>query len=162
MRSSRGNDIRAIRWSEKGEEMAQAKEGDTVKVHYTVKLGDGTIIGSTTNYEPLQFTIGEGRVLPSFEQAVVGMNPSELKTILVPAESAFGPHLEEMVVVIDRSELPTDFNPRVGEQVQIHQMDNQIATVLVTNVSDSSITIDANHPLAGKDLTFDIQFLEVL
>jgi FKBP-type peptidyl-prolyl cis-trans isomerase 2 len=142
--------------------MAQAKEGDTVKVYYTIKLGDGTIIGSAINCEPLQFTIGEGQVLPSFEQAVVGMNPSELKTILVPAESAFGPHLDEMVIAIERTRLPEDFNPKIGEKVQFCQTDNQIATVLVTDVSESTITIDANHPLAGKNLTFDIQFLEVV
>jgi FKBP-type peptidyl-prolyl cis-trans isomerase 2 len=136
--------------------MAQAKEGDTVK------LGDGTIIGSTTDHEPLQFTIGEGQILPGFEQAVVGMNPGELKTIEVIADKAFGPHLDEMVVVIDRSRLPADFEPKAGEQVQFRQGDGQIATVLVAGVSESSITIDANHPLASKDLTFDIQFLKVI
>jgi len=140
--------------------MTQAKEGDMVKVHYTVKLGDGTVIGSTTNHEPLQFTIGEGQILPGFEQAVVGMNPGESKTIEVPADQAFGPHLDELVVVIDRVQLPEDFNPKIGEQVQFRQEDGQIATVLVTDVSESSITIDANHPLADKDLTFDIQFIE--
>ncbi len=142
--------------------MAEAKKGDTVKVHYTVKLADGMIIGSTTDYEPLQFTIGEGRILPGFEQAVIGMNPGESKTIEVPASQAFGPHLDEMVITIDRNRLPGDFEPKVGEQVQFRQMDGQIATVRVTEVSESSITIDANHPLAGKDLTFDIQFLEVV
>jgi len=142
--------------------MGQAKEGDTVKVYYTVKLGDGTVIGSTTDHEPLQFTIGEGQILPGFEQALVGMNPSESKTIDVPADQAFGPHLDEMVVVVDRSKLPEDFNPKVGEQVQFRQGDGQIATVLVTDVSELSITIDANHPLAGKDLTFDIQFIEAV
>lgn len=142
--------------------MVQAKEGDTVRVHYTVKLGDGTVIGSTMDHEPLQFTIGDGQILPSFEQAVVGMNPGESKTIEIPAEQAFGPHLEEMVIVIDRTKLPPDFNPRVGERVQFRQWDGQIASVLVTEVSEGSITIDANHPLAGKDLTFDIQFLGIV
>jgi peptidylprolyl isomerase len=142
--------------------MEQAKQGDTVKVHYSVRLGDGTIIGSTTDHEPLQFTIGEGQILPGFEQAVVVMNPGELKTIEVIADQAFGPHLDEMVVVIDRSRLPADFEPKAGEQVQFRQGDGQIATVLVTDVSESSITLDANHPLAGKDLTFDIRFIEVV
>jgi peptidylprolyl isomerase len=103
------------------------------------------ILSSTTDHEPLQFTIGAGQVLPGFEQALVGMNPGELKTILIPAEGAFGPH-----------------NPKVGEQVQFRQPDGQIMTVLVTDVSELSVTIDANHPLAGKDLTFDIQFLEIV
>lgn len=142
--------------------MVQAKEGDTVRVHYTVKLGDGTIVGTTIDHEPLQFTIGDGQILPSFEQAVIGMNPGESKTIEIPAEQAFGPHLEEMVIVIDRAKLPPDFNPSVGERVQFRQWDGQIASVLVTEVSEGSITIDANHPLAGKDLTFDIQFLGIV
>lgn len=142
--------------------MTQAKEGDTVKVHYTVKLGDGTVIGSTIDHQPLQFTIGDGQILPGFEQAVIGMNPGESKTIEVPADQAFGPHLDEMVVVIDRTQLPSDFNPKIGDQVQFRQMDGQILTVLVTDVSALNITIDANHPLAGKDLTFDIQFIEAV
>jgi len=142
--------------------MVQEKEGDTVKVHYTVKLGDGTIIGSTIDQEPLQFTIGDGQILPSLEQAIIGMNPGETKTIDIPAEQAFGPHFEEMVIVIDRAKLPPDFNPRVGERVQFRQWDGQIASVLVTEVSDLNITIDANHPLAGKDLIFDIRFLGVV
>jgi len=142
--------------------MAQAKEGDTVRVHYTVKLGDGTVVGSTTNHDPLQFTIGEGQILPSFEQAVVGMNPGESKTIEVPADRAFGPHLDEMVVRLDRSQLPANFDPHVGEEVHFRQWDGQIVTAIVIETTDLSITIDANHPLAGKDLTFDIQFVEVI
>ncbi len=142
--------------------MAQPKQGDTVKVHYTVRLGDGVILGSTTDHEPLQFTIGEGRVLPGFEQAVVGMNPGELKTIEVLSDNAFGPHLDELVVDVARSRLSAEFEPKAGEQVQLQEKDGQAATVLITDVSESSITIDANHPLAGKDLTFDIQFIEVV
>lgn len=142
--------------------MAQAKEGDTVKVHYTVKLGDGTIIGSTIDQQPLQFTIGDGQILPGFEQAVIGMNPGESKTIEVPADQAFGPHLDEMVVVLDRAQLPSDFDPKIGDQVQFRQVDGQIITVLVTDVSALSVTLDANHPLAGRDLTFDIQFIEAV
>lgn len=142
--------------------MTEAKQGDTVKVHYTVRLGENMILGSTTDHEPLQFTIGAGQVLPGFEQALVGMNPGESKTILIPAEGAFGLHLDEMVVAVDRTQLPEDFNPKVGEQVQFRQPDGQIMTVLVTDVSELSITMDANHPLAGKDLIFDVQFLEVV
>jgi peptidylprolyl isomerase len=90
------------------------------------------------------------------------MNPGELKTIEVLSDNAFGPHLDELVVEVARSRLPGDFEPKAGEQVQFQQTDGQIATVLITDVSESSITIDANHPLAGKDLTFDIQFIEVV
>ena len=103
-----------------------------------------------------------GKSFQALNKLVVGMNPGELKTIVIPADHAFGPHLDEMVVAVDRTQLPEDFNPKVGEQVQFRQPDGQIVTVLVTDVSESSVTIDANHPLAGKDLTFDIQFLEIV
>jgi peptidylprolyl isomerase len=142
--------------------MAEAKQGDTVKVHYTVRLEDGTILGSTTNHEPLQFTIGEGEILPGFEEAIVGMNPGESKTVQVPADGAFGPHQEEMIVVVGRNRLPADLKPKAGESLLFRQEDGKTITVMVTDVSESSVTIDANHPLAGKDLTFDIQFVEIL
>ncbi|MGB9629695.1 MAG: FKBP-type peptidyl-prolyl cis-trans isomerase, partial [Thermodesulfobacteriota bacterium] len=91
-----------------------------------------------------------------------GMNPGESKTIEIPSDQAFGPHLDEMVVKLDRTQLPPNFDPQVGEQVHFRQWDGQIVTALVIDTSDLSITIDANHPLAGKDLTFDIQFVEVV
>ena len=142
--------------------MAQAKEGDTVKVHYTVKLGDGTVIGSTSDQEPLKFKIGEGQIIAGFEQALVGMNPGESKTIEILAADAFGPRQEEMVVQIDRQQLPAEVKPQIGEQLQFDREGGGTVTVTVTKVSEESITIDANHPLAGKDLTFDIRFLEVI
>ena len=142
--------------------MAEAKQGDTVKVHYTVRLEDGTILGSTTNHEPLQFTIGEGEILPGFEEAIVGMNPGESKTVQVPADGAFGPHQEEMIVVAGRNRLPADLKPKAGESLLFRQEDGKTITVMVTDVSESSVTIDANHPLAGKELTFNIQFIEIL
>ncbi len=138
----------------------EAKQGDMVRVHYTVRLDDGTIIGSTINREPLQFTIGEGKVIPSFEQAIIGMNPGESKKVFVSAEQAFGPHLDEMVIVIDRDRLPEDFRPKVGEQIQFNTQSGEIVSVLVIETSEESITIDANHPLAGKNLTFDINFVD--
>jgi peptidylprolyl isomerase len=142
--------------------MAEAKQGDTVKVHYTVRLEDGTILGSTPNHKPLQFAIGGGEILPGFEQAIVGMNPGESKTVQVPADEAFGPHQEEMIVVVGRNRLPADLKPKAGESLLFRQEDGKTITVMVTDVSESSVTIDANHPLAGKDLTFDIQFIEIL
>jgi peptidylprolyl isomerase len=142
--------------------MAQAKLGDTVKVHYTIKLGDGTIIGSTANQEPLQFTIGDGQIIPGFDQAVIGMNPGESRTVQIPADQAFGPHLEEMVVMVERKNFPADWNPRVGEQVQFKQEDGAIISLMVTDTSEADVTLDGNHPLAGKDLTFAIQFLGII
>jgi peptidylprolyl isomerase len=142
--------------------MAQAKEDDTVKVHYTVRLDSDTVVGSTKNEEPLQFTLGKGQVLPGFEQAVVGMNSGESKTVLVTADQAFGPYLDEMVVVVDRGRLPEGLNPKEGDRIQLQSRSGETMTVSVMGVSESTITIDGNHPLAGKDLIFDIEFLEVV
>ena len=142
--------------------MAQVKHGDTVRVHYTLTLEDGKIVDSSTNREPLQFTIGEGQVIPGFEQAVIGMNTGESKTANVPADKAFGPRHEELVLKLDRTQLSEDFKPKVGQQAQIRQADGQTTAVTVTDVSESSVTLDANHPLAGKDLTFDIQLQEIV
>ena len=142
--------------------MTQAKEDDTVRVHYTVKLDKDTIVGSTKDQEPLQFTLGKGQVLPGFEQAVVGMNSGESKTVLVTADQAFGPYLDEMVVVVDRGRLPEGLNPKEGDRIQLQSRSGETVTVAVMGVSESTITIDGNHPLAGKDLIFDIEFIEVV
>jgi peptidylprolyl isomerase len=142
--------------------MTQAKEDDTVRVHYTVKLDDDTILGSTKNEEPLQFTLGKGQVLAGFEQAIVGMNSGESKTVLVTADQAFGPHLDEMVLVLDRGRLPEGLNPKEGDRIQLQAPSGETMTVAVTDVSSSTITIDCNHPLAGKDLIFDIEFIDVV
>jgi peptidylprolyl isomerase len=142
--------------------MAQAKEDDTVRVHYTVKLDKDTIVGSTKDQEPLQFTLGKGQVLPGFEQAVVGMDSGESKTVLVTADQAFGPYLDEMVVVVDRGRLPEGLNPKEGDRIQLQSRSGDTVTVAVMGVSESTVTIDGNHPLAGKDLIFDIEFIEVV
>lgn len=142
--------------------MGQAEHGATVKVHYTGKLDDGTVFASSTEHEPLEFTIGESQVIPDFEQAVIGLNPGESKAIKIPADKAYGPYEEEMVVAVDRDRLPPNFQPEVGQQLQVSQADGRTITVMVTDVSESSVMLDANHPLAGKDLNFDIQLVEIL
>jgi peptidylprolyl isomerase len=139
----------------------QAKHGDTVKVHYTGKLDDGTVFDSSVSQAPLEFTIGSGNIIPGFENAIVGMAPGESKTELIPAEQAYGPYVEEMVVVIDRQQMPPEIEPQVGQQLQIQRSPEQIIPVVVTDVSGSKVTLDANHPLAGEDLTFDIQLVEI-
>jgi peptidylprolyl isomerase len=141
--------------------MAQAKYGDTVKVHYTGKLDDGTIFDSSIHRDPLQFTIGDGHIIPGFEQAVVGMHPGESRTTVIPADEAYGPYHEEMVLIIDRNLLPADMKPTIGMQLQMSQANGQRVVVMITDVSESSVTLDANHPLAGEDLTFDIQLIEI-
>jgi peptidylprolyl isomerase len=141
--------------------MAQAKSGDTVKVHYTGKLEDGTVFDTTTGRSPLEFTIGEGRLIPDFERAVIGMAPGESKSLQVASENAYGPHREEMVMTIARQDIPEGLNPQVNQTLQVQQSDNQPFVVTVTEVSEEGITLDANHPLAGKDLIFDIQLAEI-
>jgi peptidylprolyl isomerase len=141
--------------------MVKAKNGDTVTVHYTGRLEDGTVFDSSANRDPLEFTLGEGLLIPGFEQAVLGMSPGESKTAEVSADQAYGPHREEMVVEIDRQEFPPHFQPEVGQQLQIPQSEGQVARLIVTAVSEQKVTLDANHPLSGRDLTFDIQLVEI-
>jgi len=142
--------------------VAQAENGDIVKVHYTGKLENGMIFDTSAKRGPLRFTIGDGQLIPGFEQAVVGMKLGESKSVKVPADKAYGPHCEEMVLVVDQNQLPKHLKLEVGQQLQIPQKDGNKTLVTVTNVSESSVTLDANHPLAGKDLTFDIQLVEIL
>ncbi|MHC4171492.1 MAG: FKBP-type peptidyl-prolyl cis-trans isomerase [Planctomycetota bacterium] len=141
---------------------AQAKYGDTVRVHYMGRLQDGTVFASTINGAPLQLTIGKSQVIPGFEHAVVGMGVGESKTTEITADSAYGPYRKEMTQTIERDQFPKHLKPEVGQQLQDHQADGRIIKVMVTNVSESSVTLDANHPLVGKDLTFDIQLVEVI
>lgn len=136
--------------------MAETKYGDVVRVHYTGRLDDGTVFDSSVGRDPLQFTIGNGEIIPGFEQAVIGMKPGEEKTIKILSDEAYGPHNEEMVMEIDRDQFPADLNLRVGLQLQMHQENGRSFPVMVVNISETYVTLDANHPLAGKDLTFDI------
>jgi peptidylprolyl isomerase len=143
--------------------MRQAKQGDTVRVHYRGKLKDGSEFDASFDREPLQFTIGGGQVIPGFEEAVVGMNPGDSKTTELPAEKAFGRYLEDMVVVVAKSQFADwDLEPTVGEQMPIPQPDGSSVDVTVTQVTESEVTVDANHPLAGEDLTFDIELIDIV
>jgi peptidylprolyl isomerase len=141
--------------------MTQAKNGDTVKVHYTGKLDDGTEFDSSVQGDPLEFTLGEGELIPGFEQAVVGMSPGESKTIRIAADQAYGPHQEEMVLVVERDQFPPHITPQLGQQLELRHPDGQAVSVTVTDISTSDITLDANHPLAGQDLIFDIELVDI-
>jgi peptidylprolyl isomerase len=141
--------------------MAEAKNGDTVKVHYTGKLEDGTVFDSSAGREPIEFTLGERQVITGFEEAVVGMTPGESKTATVTPEEAYGPRYDEMVVVIGRQELPEHLDPKVGQRLQIRQPEGRMISVTVTDVSEANVTLDGNHPLAGRDLTFEIELVEI-
>jgi len=142
--------------------MGHATHGDTVKVHYRGKLHDGSVFDETSDREPLQFTIGEGQVIPGFEEAVVGMNPGDSKTTELPAEKAFGPYLEERVVEVPKDRLARwEPEPTVGERVPIPQPEGPPIAVTVTEVTESNVTVDFNHPLAGEELTIDIELVEI-
>ena len=142
--------------------MAGAKRGDTVRVHFTGRLEDGTVFDTSAERGPYEFTIGESRIVPGFAQAVIGMKPGESKTVEIPAKKAYGLHRKEMIAVIERSKLVAHLNPEIGQRLRIDQADGQKIPATVTKVSASSVTLDANHPLAGKNLTFDIELLEIV
>ncbi|MDV4343324.1 peptidylprolyl isomerase [Methanoculleus sp. YWC-01] len=142
--------------------MVQAKEGDTVKVHYTGKLEDGTVFDSSEERAPLEFTIGSGQIIPGFELAVIGMEPGEAKTATIPPEEAYGPHREDMTLTVEREQFPEDISPEPGQQLQVQQPDGRAAIVTVSDVSASTVTLDANHPLAGQPLTFEIRLVDIV
>ncbi len=141
--------------------MMRAKDGDTVRVQYTGRLDDGSVFDSSVELEAVQFTIGKGQVLHGVEQAVIGMCPRESKTVLVPAAEAYGPHRDEMTTEVRRSQFPDSVKLKVGQRLKIKQKNGQSIAVSVLELSDSTVTLDANHPLAGKDLTFDLQLVEI-
>jgi len=172
--------------------MAQAKNGDKVRVHYTGTLEDGSIFDSSEEREeacgddcgdscddhdndcgdhdcgcgcasgPLEFVIGQGQLIPKFEDAVVGLEPGQSVKVKIAADDAYGQRADEMIAVIDRSEIPEGVDPQVGDRMEVVIQDGNTMPVLVTAVSDSTITLDANHPLAGCDLTFDIRLVEIV
>lgn len=142
--------------------MGQAKSGDTVKVHYTGKLGDGTVFDTSLEGDPLEFTIGERHVIPGFEEAIVGMAKGDTKTVQIAPDEAYGPHRGELVVVVERDALPADVEPEIGDRLEFQQPDGQRIALTVTGLSESDVTLDANHPLAGEQLTFDVELVEIL
>ncbi|MEJ2538998.1 MAG: peptidylprolyl isomerase [Gemmatimonadota bacterium] len=141
--------------------MAQAKTGDTVHIHYTGRLSDGTVFDTSQDREPLSFTLGEGQVIPGFEAAVTGMEAGESKITEIPSIEAYGPRRPELELSMPRSQFPDGMDPEVGQQLQMKTQDGQAFPVTVTGSSDETVELDANHPLAGKDLTFDIQLVKV-
>ena len=141
--------------------MSKVKNGDTVKVHYTGKLDDGTVFDTSEKREPLEFEIGKGRIIPGFENAVVGMSIGDKKTVKIPCDQAYGEYHEEFKQDFPRDQLPADLKPELGQQFQVEQKDGGKILVSIVAVTDKTITLDANNPLAGKDLTFDIELVEI-
>ena len=141
--------------------MAEAMEGNTVRVHYTGTLDDGTVFDSSVGGEPLEFTIGQGQMIPGFERGVVGMEEGETRTLVIAADQAYGVHRPDGVFEIDRSEIPTTIPLEVGMQLQATGPGGRPVTMTVAALSDDKVTMDANHPLAGKDLTFEIELVGI-
>ncbi len=142
--------------------MAQAKSGDTVQVHYTGTLNDGTVFDSSAGRTPLEFTVGSGQVIKGFDDGVSGMNPGDKKTINIPVEDAYGPANEEMIFTLNRTDIPDDIPLEEGMTLNMHEDGSpRPIPVIVRQLSDTSVTLDANHPLAGQALTFDIELVDV-
>jgi FKBP-type peptidyl-prolyl cis-trans isomerase 2 len=141
--------------------MAQVKAGDTVKVHYHGKLTDGTTFDSSEGREPLQFVVGQGQVIKGFDNALIGMEIGEKKSVNIPVEEAYGPANPENMMEFPKSEFPEGAEPQVG--MQMHLSDNQgnVFPVVIAEVKENSVVLDANHVLAGKDLIFDIELVEI-
>lgn len=173
--------------------MAQAKNGDKVRVHYTGTLEDGSIFDTSEDTEagrgdaggdgcgdhdndcadhecgcgsnaggPMEFVIGQGNLIPKFEAAVIGLEPGQSVRVNIAADEAYGQRAEEMVAVIERSEIPAEMKPQVGDHLEVIMQDGTPMPVMVTEVTETTITLDANHPLAGMDLTFDIRLVEIV
>ncbi len=142
--------------------MATAKNGDTVRVHYTGKLLDGTIFDSSEGSDPLEFILGQQQVIAGFDRAVLGMIIGAKTTVTIPVADAYGPRKPGLVLDVDRSEFPPDIEPRIGLNLRMEQSDGSTVNVAITNVADNMVTLDANHPLAGEDLVFDIELVEII
>jgi len=136
--------------------MSQAKCGDRVKVHYTGRLENGEVFADSTESKPLEFTIGKGEVIQGFEKAIIAMEVGETKTIKLPPEEAYGPRQEDLVVDVKKNSLPEDITPIIGQQLQIPQRNGKPVEVTVSDISGDTVTLDANHPLAGVTVTFTI------
>jgi peptidylprolyl isomerase len=141
--------------------MSGAKQGDKVKVHYTGRLKDGTVFDSSENREPLEFTLGNGQMIPGFEKAVDGMSVGEERTAEIVADDAYGQRQDNMVVNVPKEQVPEGIQPQVGQQLAINRGGQNIP-VVVADITETEVILDANHPLAGKDLVFDIKLMEIV
>ena len=142
--------------------MAGAKKGDQVKVFYVGRLADGSVFDSSEGQAPLEFIVGRKEVIRGFDQAVLGMTPGEVKTLTLTAEQAYGPHREEMVAEVQRADVPAQLKLVVGNHLELTREDGEPIVVKIIALDETKVTLDANHPLAGQDLTFEIRLLDIL
>ncbi|GAA5079284.1 peptidylprolyl isomerase [Maritalea mobilis] len=141
--------------------MTQAKPGTTVSIHYTGTLADGTTFDSSEGRDPLTFQMGEGQIIPGLENALSGMSEGDKKTVTIPAAEAYGPHREDAMQQVPREAVPDHIPLDLGTQLQVQTPEGQTLPVTVAEVTDETVTLDANHPLAGKDLTFAVELVKV-
>ena len=142
--------------------MVQAKAGDTVKVHYTGTLNNGQVFDSSKDRQPLEFKIGSGMVIPGFDAAVTGLEPGETIKTTIPNAEAYGPYNEEMVAEIEKDKIPADFELAIGQRLQMQVPNGDAMAVTVTDIKGDVVTLDGNHPLAGQDLTFELELIEIV
>ncbi len=141
--------------------MSQAKSGDTVRIHYTGTLDDGTEFDSSAGRDPLEFALGGGQVIPGFDGAVDGMAVGESKSVTIQPDEAYGQRHDQLVQEVPKNALPQEIEPAVGMQLQSRSPEGQVMNLVVTEVADESVTVDGNHPLAGQALTFAIELVEI-
>ncbi len=141
--------------------MDQAKDGNKVKVHYTGKLEDGTVFDSSRDREPFELTLGGSQVIPGFEQGILGMTVGQTKKVTLPPEKAYGSYRDDLTVEVKKSDFPSHIVPEMGQQLQMSQSDGSTVNVVIAKMEGESVTLDANHPLAGKTLIFEIELLEI-
>ncbi len=141
--------------------MRPAQHGDTVTIHYTGSLTNGSVFDSSVGDKPFSFILGKEPVIPGFEKSVTGMSMGEKKTVVIPAGDAYGPHMAEMMVTIERSTFPQEITPEVGLQLEMQNPEGTTIPVCISALTDTTITLDANHPLAGEDLKFEIELIDI-
>lgn len=141
--------------------MLKAKDGDNVRVHYTGTLDDGTVFDSSLNREPIQFTLGKGQLIKGFEDAVTGMSVGETKTVRIPSNEAYGPHRNELILKFNKTDFPSNIEPDEGLVLDLRSPDGKSLLAQIIEISEDNVTLDGNHPLAGKDITFKIDLVEV-
>ena len=142
--------------------MTQANSGDTVRIHYTGTLTDGSTFDSSTGRDPLEFQLGSGQIIPGLDNAIQGMNVGETDKVTIPAAEAYGPHNPEAVQTVPRTDIPAEIDLSPGLTLNAQRPDGQAMPVKVVEVTETQVTLDANHPLAGQDLTFDFELVAVV
>ena len=141
--------------------MAQAKVGDTVKVHYEGLLNDGSVFDSSIGGDPFEFVIGQEMVIPGFENAVVGMSVGESKSVEIPPVEGFGDYSEDLQLTLERTQLPPNIDPKLGMRLEIRFQEGDIRYFIVTELTEENVTLDGNHPLAGQEIVLKIELLEI-